>query len=208
MAPRRSTIVDLSTRDVIAAEGGKYRLTIAAVIRILPHKLPGFVRHCYRETLRARQPRLARIASLRASLPVRGPCQSRYDSQRGAFEPEGFHQKTHRLPWRRTSTKMSRSRPDLLDIGLYVFQAIVLYIVVDLIVGGAIEDALVGALSPVIGPGRRGRAVSDAACEKTPRERDTSRPGSVSRMAMMRDHVWAFRLSSALSCVLEFVLLR
>lgn len=48
---------------------------------------------------------------------------------------------------------MSRSLTDFVDLGEYVFQAIVVYVVVDLIAGGAIEDALVGAFSPIIGPG-------------------------------------------------------
>jgi len=45
---------------------------------------------------------------------------------------------------------MSSDVPGLVE---YVVTAILLYVVVDLIVGGAIEDALVAAVSPIIGPG-------------------------------------------------------
>lgn len=41
---------------------------------------------------------------------------------------------------------------DVADLVEYVITAILLYVVVDLIVGGAIEDALVGVASPIIGP--------------------------------------------------------
>jgi len=48
---------------------------------------------------------------------------------------------------------MSRSVGDWIDLGEYIFTAVLLYFVYDLIVGGAIEDALVAAVSPLIGPG-------------------------------------------------------
>jgi len=50
---------------------------------------------------------------------------------------------------RSSPSKMSR---DLAGLVESVFTAILLYVVVDLIVGGAIEDALVAAVSPIIGP--------------------------------------------------------
>ncbi len=50
---------------------------------------------------------------------------------------------------------MSRSRglDDWVDLAVGIFAAIVVFIVVDVFTEGAIEDALVGAISPFIGGG-------------------------------------------------------
>lgn len=48
---------------------------------------------------------------------------------------------------------MSRDLDDWIELGIFLFAAIVIFIAVDVITEGAIENALVGAVSPIIGRG-------------------------------------------------------